>query len=330
MAGISATQVVTELGAYIRANNKEVKSWFYKAGSPLFQYCRTITKIKGKYPSFHSITDHVVQAFASTWNEIGTTHFKVNELTAHHIKVNYPIIPSDIEASWLGELNEEDLALADKSISRYIMERELKPKVMEDICDLVVNGDIDSGDDYLESMDGIIQVIANGLANTDNPMYKVLLSATITDSNIVDLITEYVKKLPKKARRNIKAIFMSTTNLDRYRERYEAQFGTSNLISLAATTKDRIAGIPLVGIDELEGSNLIFSTIDGNMVKLVDTFTDPPQITDIQTLDYKVKIFMEGHLGINFLINQAVFVAQFSGSDSGLASASQNELYYIN
>lgn len=330
MAGINVTQVATELGAYVRMNNKDVKSWFYKAPSILFQYCRTISKVKNKFPSFHSITDHVVQKFASTWNEVGITKFRVNELVAHWIKVNYPIIPSDIEASWLGEMNEEDRSLANKTISQYIMNNELKPKVEEDICDLVVNGNIDSADAYIQSMDGIIQVISDGLANTDNPMYKILLSATPTDSNIVDITTEFVKKLPKKARRSIEAIFMSTQNLDRYRERYEAQFGTSNLITLEQVTKSRIAGIPLVGIDELETSNLIFCTMKGNMVKLVDSFENPPQVTDIQTLDYKVKIFMEGHLGINFLINQAVFVAVFTGTSSGLGDATENEMYYIN
>lgn len=330
MAGITATQVATELGAYCRANNREVSSWFYKAGSPLFQFARTITRVKGKWPSLHSVTDHLIQRFSSTWNEIGTTTFKTNDLTAYHIKVNYPIVPSDIEATWLGEMNEEDRSLVNKSISQFIMNRELKPKVMEDVADLVVNGDYASSDDYLKSMDGILQVINDGLANTDNPMYKVLLSATPTTSNIVDILTEFVKKLPKKARRRIPAIFLSTTWLDAYRDRYEAQYGTSNLITLQDVTRTRIAGIPLVGVDEMEGSNLIFAFLDGNLVKLVDAFEEPPQVTDIQVADYKVKVFMEGHLGINFAINQGVFVSQYTGSDSGLADADENETYYVN
>ena len=60
---------------------------------------------------------------------------------------------------------------------------------------------------------------------------------------------------------------------------------------------------------------------------MIDVF-DKPQITDIQVLDYKLKIFADWWLGYDFAINEIVFVAVFDGSERGLENAVLNELYY--
>jgi hypothetical protein len=63
------------------------------------------------------------------------------------------------------------------------------------------------------------------------------------------------------------------------------------------------------------------------MIRLIDVF-DKPAITDIQILDYIVKIFMEFWLGYDFAINELVYVAVFDGSARGLGNAAKNALYY--
>src|SRR4051812_23730039 len=121
-------QLKTELGNYCRANSKEIVAMLYDTTSAMDPYMRTITKVKGQFPAINSITTDVIQGFKPEWNEIGSTTIKPNILYAYHQKINFPIIPAEIEASWLGEMNEEDLGLAEKSTSKYIMDKELMPK----------------------------------------------------------------------------------------------------------------------------------------------------------------------------------------------------------
>lgn len=318
-------QIRTELGNYFRVNSKEIQSWVYAQPSRVFEEARTITRVKGKFPAIHSVTDHVVQGFAAVWNELGTTKFRVNELTAYHQKVNFPIIPSEVEASWLGEMDDEDKSLENKSISRYIAQNELKPKVIEDVADLVINGVYNSGalGTYGNSMNGLIKILQLGIADATNSMYKIPLSA-LTDSNIVEQVTFFEQQVPAKVRKFMKKLYMSTQNAQRYILDYENTFGTLNLNN-GSKMRTRLNNWEIVGLDDMDGSDFMFCTPPGNMLKLIDKF-DAPQVTDIQVADYKLKIFMEWWLGIGFWSNQLVCVSVTQGSGSGLTI--DNSLYF--
>lgn len=290
----------------------------------LNKYCKKITKIKGKFPAFHSVTGHVIQGFKNVWNELGSTTIKVNELTAFHQKVNFPIVPSDIEHSWLAEMDEEDQSLENKSISKYIVENELKQTVTQDLDDLSINGVYDANDleTFGKSMNGLSKVITDGKANTVNPMYKIQL-ATLTDTNIVDQVTKFERAIPKKMRKFIKYIFMSTDNAERYAINYEDKFGANTLIKEGDGFKTRLGKRIIIGLDQLE-DDTIFTTPEGNMLQLIDKF-DAPTVTDIQKADYKLKIFMEFWLGYGFWVNQWVFV---STNTAGSGLGAQNATYY--
>jgi hypothetical protein len=321
------SKLVSALGAYSRTNSKEIRAMIYNVDSPLLMYAKTITKVKGEFPAINSITSNVIQGFIAQWNELGQTKIRPNILKAYHQKVNFPIIPAEIEASWLGEMNEEDLDNKDKSITKFIMEKELKPKVQDDVRHLAVNGEYDAGDleTFGNSMNGVIAILEAGVADMDNPMFRIPLEV-ITNSNAVAQVKEFEKSIPKKFLRNIKQIFISSADLESYKEDYMESYGTLNWAKAEDTVKTPIHGIPLVGVDEMAAGSPLWCTVDGNLLKLVDKF-NAPAITDIQVLDYKVKIFMEFHLGVGFWTNQLVFVGMQGGSGTGLISG-ENTLYY--
>ncbi len=323
---IVLTQLRTELGNYFRTNSKEVVAMIYRAAN-IAQYFRKISKVKGRYPAIHSVTSHVVQGWAASWNAIGDVTIKVNELISYHQKVNFKITPSEIESSWLAELYDKNKKPAEMPISQYIFEKELKPKVVSDIEYLMVKGIYDANDlaTFGKAMNGLEVVLNEGLTNSDNPMYGVLLSAAPTASNIVDIVTEFEKKTPKTHRRFIKKIFMSSSHRDNYVLKYEDLYGANTLFGEDKKLKTRLNRWEIVGLDDLEGSNLIFCTPDENMLMLVDQFDNPPMVTDVQVADYDVKIFMEWWLGVGFYTNQMVFVSKYSGG-SGLGS--DNETYF--
>lgn len=326
MAGISATQLKDELGAYFRKHSEEMKSMFYHSTNELSPYLRTITKVKGRFPAPHTVTDDVVQAFRAQWDAMGTTHFKANDLVDYHLKVNFPIVPADILGSYLAFLYQENLKKEQMPISKYVLEQELKLKMKENIAEVMVKGEYQNGvyGNLLASMNGLLKILADGIASSDKPMYKIPLPA-FTDDNAVDVITTFERNIPEKLKTKVDTIFISWKNYERYILDYENTFGANNNYGDDRKVKTRINQYKLQPLSHMGDSDFIFATPKGNMLKLVDIF-DQPMVNDVQVDDYTVKIFGEGWLGINFWINQLVLVGVNIGSGSGLTT--DNALYY--
>ena len=320
-------KLTAALGAYIRANNKEIRAMIYNVDSPVLSYARTITKVKGEFPAINSITTDVIQGFQAEWNAIGSTNIRPNILKAYHQKVNYELVPAEIEASWLGDMNEEDLDLAEKSISKYIVEKELKPRAADNVRWLAVNGVYNANalGTFGNSMNGVVKMLTDGVANTDNPMFRIPMSS-LTDSNALDQIIAFERQIPAKFRRFIKAIFISTADFAKYKIDYLNTYGSLNFATEQSTMKTPVFNIPLVPVDEMPEGAPVWCTIQDNFLKLVDKFNGPA-VTDIQKQDYKLKLFMEFHLGVGFWTNQLVFVGIQGGTGSGLVSG-ENTLFY--
>lgn len=322
---INKTDVVTELGAYSRKSPDVIKNMVYKTAEAL-SYMKAITKVDGEYPVVHSITGHIVQGFAAVWNAVGVTKLKANILKAYRQKVNYEFVPADVLNSWVAFMYAEDVKPADMPISKYIIEKELMPRVVADIEYLIGHGAYDAADlaTFGKSMDGLIVLLTAGIA--DGTMYKMPIAA-ITDSNIVSQVDKFEDGIPDEIDTAINKIYMSKKNKRKYQRDFRNQFGDNNDYSKTQTLKTYSGDRDIIGLSCLNGSDLIFATPDDNFLKLID-INVPPKITDIQTADYKVKVFMEWVLGVGFHINQMVLVSVVNGNGSGLAVDS--DLYYAN
>lgn len=322
------TQVKAELGAFFRKDERAVMAVVYGKDVELNAFAKSVTRVKGRYPALHGAVGHVVQGFAASWNEIGSVVFRVNELVAYHQKVNFPIIPHEVEGSWLALMVEEGKTLKDMPISQFIWKNLLVPKVLDDVNDLSGNGVYNAGAlaTYGNSMNGIKKILIDGVANTNNPMIRIPLTA-LTASNIVDQVTIFEKKIPSSLKKHIKTIFMSETNAENYRLDYEDTFGANTNYVEGKGMKSRLGARKIVGLSCLNGSDVIFATIEGNLLKLID-LNDAPTVTDVQTLDYKVKIFMEWWLGYGFYVNQLVLVSNYADAVYGLGDDDLNTLYY--
>jgi hypothetical protein len=316
---INLQQLRDELGNFLRANNTDVRPWIYKEPYML-QFMRGITKIKGNYPALNSVVGHVVQGFQSVWNAMGDFKIKVNELKSYHQKVNFEITPSDVENSWIAYLYDKNLKADQMPISQYIIEQELKPRVVSDVEQLIIDGEYDANDlgTFGKSMKGIVRVLFEGLNNTDNPMFRVLLSAAPTEANIVDIVAEYESKIPQVIQPFIKKIWMPKRWADAYALKYEAIYGTRVTYSDNQRMLTRLNRWEIMPYYTKQNSiNLIWCTPEGNLLALRDD-ENKPQITDIQIQDYKLKIFMEFWLGPGFQSNQMVCVSVYTGTGSGL------------
>lgn len=325
---INATQLRQELGDYSRTNNKEIRSMAYQK-SVTAKYMRLVASVKGKFPALQAITGHVVQGFKAVWAPMGTTEFRVNPLVNYRQKVNYPVKPDDIHASWLAELYSENKKPQDMPISQYIINQQLMPKVVADRELLICKGKYDAQNlgVFGKSMNGIVEIITQALVpGNDNPVFQVPLVA-ITSSNITDQVTEFEQAIPEPLKDLLTRVFMSKSNLEKYRIDYFKKYGVYPGYTDNKGYKTILGDRELIGLPGLNGSDIIFSTPDENFLRLID-INDEPVITDVQAQDYDVKIFMEWWEGVQFWTNQMVVAGIVGGTVEGLGSSALDEKYF--
>lgn len=329
MAGINITLVAAELQRFVIQNKGVSKADFARAVKVrVDDYCRKVTKIKGTYQVLDSIMTHVVQGFKSEWQELGTFSVADKELKNYHQKVNYGFVPADVLSTALADWYEEDKEPTDKMISKAIVDW-LLVQVQDDLELLSLIGEynvVTASGAFGFSLNGWNKIIELALANTARPVFKIPVDA-IVDNNIYDVILAYERGLPKLLKEKTKTIFMSENNLERFEVDYMNKFNLSPNFADGDKTRSPLRKRELVGLSNL-ADDVIFSTIDGNMLNLLDVIDNPPKFTDVQVQDYKVKLFMEFWKGYDFLINEAVCVADFVGIVRGLGDADKMAKYY--
>lgn len=327
MATINVQDVAKEVGEYVAHNTEIVSAGVYSDEIQVNALCKTITAINGKYPQFHKILGHVVQGFKAEWQALGEAQFKHKMLQAYRQKVNFSIVPDEILNSWLAKLYTEGLTKEEQPISKEIME-DLMAKVKDDLQELSVTGvrdDANADGQFGASLNGVATQVTNALANTTHPAFRIPLNA-ITDQNILDEVKSFERQVPAYMRRKCDSIVMSDNNALRYADAYEQTYGTKVTYTEDGRMRTPLTKKMIVSVDNMP-DDIIFMTIKDNLYRLIDVI-DEPRVTDVQTLDYVLKIFMDFHLGYDFAINQVLFVAVFDGSERGLENAAQNALYY--
>lgn len=318
-----------ELQRYTVQNKNISKSDFARATETIVdKYCRKVTKIKGSYQVLNSIMSHVVQGFKPEWQALGEFSVRDKELKNYHQKVNFPIIPAQVLSTALADLYEEEEEITNKKICKIIVDWVLT-QVKDDMELLSMIGDyniITASGAFGHSLNGWNKIVKSQLTNTVRPVYKIPCDA-ITDNNIYDVVLSYERRLPKLLKLKIKDIFMSSHNLESYSIAYQDKFSQTPKYDEADRLKSPLSKRRLVGFDNL-ADDVIFCTIDGNMLNLIDVIDNPTRFTSVQVQDYTVKLFMEFWKGYDFLMPEAVCVADFSGEVTGLGNDDLMELYY--
>lgn len=321
--------VVKELNTYLSHNPTLISAAINRAENILDQHTEPLTKVKGNYPQGHTLLTDVVQGFDPVWNDLGGPQIEHKILKNYHQKVNFGLIPAQILASYWADLYAEDQSPEDMPISRYIIENELLPKVLDNMATLAVTGSYDAAklDQFGFSMNGIKTIIDNLLAAnpaTSSTPFKIPLNA-VTDSTVVATVTAYERALPSKMKNKVTKLFIGENLMERYVLDYENQFGQNQFQQ--DKMKTRLGKRELIAIPGYEGDQ-IFSTVGGNFKRLIDVFDGAPAVTDIQKQDYKIKLFMEFWKGYDFLIDELVFVSNYANTTYGLGSLAKNQKYY--
>lgn len=329
MPTMTIEDVKKELNEYIKnpENQKILSAGVYAGEVQINKYAKTITAVKGKFPAFFKILSHVVQGFGEAkWTELGKAEFRHKMLQNFRQKINYPIIPDEVLNTWLANLYVEGKTAQDQPISKEIIE-DLLERIIDDLDILSQTGtrDDEKLSEFGYSLDGIQTQARKAIADVKYPAFKIPLNA-ITAVNIVDEVKSFEKQLPKKTKKKIKYLFMSEQMRMEYADQYKQEYGTTATFTEDGAMKTPLSKMEIVGLDNID-NDVMFAFVDGNLARLIDVF-DKPEITSIQLEDYLLKIFMDFHLGYDFIMNHLVYVAVFDDSKRGLGNEDLNKLFY--
>lgn len=293
----------------------------------LNKYAKLIPKIRGEFASVNSVMGHVVQVFQPTWTETADVQFRGKQLKNYHQKVNFAFTPAEVLGSWIQQKYDEGVDLKDKSISKHVMTM-LSKQIISDVNVLSVKGVFNAATPTVfgASMDGLNKIHTLLLANTDNPCFKIPTDA-IDDTNILDVVMDFEKGIPEQYKDSIKEIKMSVTNAQNYKILYEDNFGKNTDYTGGKGTRTRLGERLIVPVPNM-ANGVITATVDGNFVRMVDVVENPATITDVQKLDYKIKIFGEFTLGYDYAVNELVLINDPVGTVRGLGNTALNKLYY--
>ena len=118
---INVTTLASQIQKYFQSNAPLMQPFIYKKPD-LFQYTTTLAKVKGSFPAVNTIINNVVQGMGTSWNALGDWTAKPNVLKAYDQKVNFEIVPDNIEQSWISELNELGVPATERPITAYIFD----------------------------------------------------------------------------------------------------------------------------------------------------------------------------------------------------------------
>lgn len=320
-------QILNETKRFVDQNPKVLNAAIMSPDIFLNKYAKLIPRIRGEFATVQSVMGHVVQQFQPVWNEVADVQFRGKQLRNYHQKVNFAFTPAEILGSWIQQKYDEGVDLKDKEISKHVMTM-LKAKIISDVNILSVKGVFNAGTPTVfgASMDGLNRIHSQLLLNADNPCFKIPTDA-IDDTNIGAVVLEFEKAIPEEYKDAVKSIKMSVTNYENYILWYEDTFGANTAYTEAKGMKTRLGKRMIEACPNMSNAH-ISATIDGNFVRMTDVIENPATITDVQKLDYKIKVFGEFTLGYDYAVNELVIMNDPTALVRGLGDNDLNKLFY--
>lgn len=330
---LNIQDIRTELILYLKTIPNVMQSAILSSDIQINQYCRTVTKVRSKYPTIQALMSNVVQIFESKkFTPYGDITFLNKNLTNFHQKIDFELDPAEILGTCLEGDYDEGKPLDKKTISKMAIQM-LKDKIIDDVNTLSITGVYDETKKGSEnpvfgtSMDGINEIHRKIAIDTKNPAFLIPGDA-ITSSNILDVVQAYERGLPSQQRQKIKTIFMNIVDAEDYKIAYEDRYGQSQFQTNSSIT--RLGNRRIVGIPNLTQGTIV-STVDNNLLRLIDEIENPSELTDVQIQDRILRVYGEFTLGYDYAINQLVYMHTADGSKNrGLNNNEQNKLFYPN
>lgn len=324
---VNIDQILNETKRFVDQNPKALNAAIMSPEILLNRYAKLVPKVRGEFATVQSLLGHVVMQFRPQWDEVANAQFRGKLLKNYHQKVNFAFTPAEVLGSWIEQKYNEGVELKDKEISKHVVTI-LKEKIVSDVNILSIKGVYNAATPTVfgASMNGLNKIHIDGLANEENPFFKIPTDA-ISDTNIGSVLLEFEKRIPEQYKYAVKNIKMSVNNAENYQLWYEDEFGGNTTYNDGKGLRSRLGKREIVAVPNMS-DNYITATLDGNLVRLIDLIENPATITDVQKLDYKIKMFAEFTLGYDYAVNEYVIINDPVGEELGLGDAALNKLFY--
>lgn len=326
-------QIQKEVLGYIASTPDVLQAAVLSKEIVLNKHARTLTKVRGEFPSIHSLLGHVVQGFNSKkWTPYGEVQFRKKFLRNFHQKVDFELDPAEILGTVLESKYDEGKDPKDKTISKEAIAM-LLAKIIDDVQILSVDGVYNPAKIGIEnpefgfSMNGLNEIHRLLRLNTENPCFFIPGDA-ITENNIVAQFTKFERGIPEFQKTKIKKIFTSVTDADDYAVAYEDQFGKNTMYKDGDKLVTRLGKREIVGVPGLE-KGTIAATVENGFLKMVDLIDNPATITGVQVNKRVLDVLGEFTLGYDYAINELTYLhTPDATKNRGLNNKELNDLYY--
>lgn len=337
MAGntINVDEVYDEFGTYLSQANIRLdilQKLTQKTESQ--QYMTTKQAITEWRASSASITS-VVQQFIAKWTPLANSNFTPIVIKNRHHKVNLPIVPDDINDSWLSYLYDEGLTVDQMPVTRFIIEKLLRPKIESDIeLLLIATGEYEAlgninegqaGQATGKSMDGFVTILKKEKAAVTTKVNFFIPSKPIDEDSIVDVIEEYSDWVEDTAPLYAKAgmnIFIDPKLYKQFKRRYRFLYPATKNEDVNKDAPD-FSNLTFVPLNSMRGTGTFFSTPQENFIRLIHKNAAGGETKLwLQVENYTVKVFAEFWLATGFALAELVFAyvpdANVDASGSGV------------
>lgn len=337
MAGntINVDEVANEFGTYLSqaAIRLDILQKL-TAKTESQQYMTTKQAITEWRATTAAITS-VVQQFVAKWTPLGSSAFSPLTIKNRHHKVNLPITPDDINDSWLSYLYDEQVTPEQMPVTRFIIEKLLRPKIESDIEMLMIaTGEYEelgvvtegaAGQATGKNMDGYVTILKDEYetgTSAINFYDHTVLDNTFTGidaDNVVDVIEGYSDWLENAAPLYAKAgmnIFIDPVILKQFKKKYRELYPMTKNEDGGKNAPD-FSNLTFVPLQAMRGTGTFFSTPKDNFIRLIHKNAAGGETKLwLQTENYTVKVFAEFWLGVGFATAELVF-AYVPGTGSG-------------
>ena len=287
-----------------------------------FPDAQHMTRIQSNtdYIASAAIMSEVSQQFTPKWTPKGGVKFTPCRIPYRRHKINVLIQPAEVIKSWLLYLYEQGKTMAEQPISRYIVENNILPKVLDDITiSMIAKGkfvdhssgvsDGDAGTAAKDSMDGFETILVEG-KSTEGCKINYYKAASdpmqMTDSQLLDYVNGFVDAISGLFA-HVVTVYCSEQLLTKYKRADFAINGKYTGVENDGSI--RFTNFHLTPLKSMYNSPILFATPKENFVELVDYSKAENCIVKVEEQNYDVKVFGEYSLSTGFKIAEAVYAA---------------------
>lgn len=312
---MNVTDIVTEFGAYYLNHGqgrKDLKQLLYFKSETDELFTRVNTEDNVIRQGSASM-NRLLQPFQKTWSPTGEITFEAHTINLYGQKIDFQDYPDELYRSWLGFLGNNNLDRKTWPFVRYIIEKHIVPKSIEDY----ELNEVFAGS-YLApptpgtagaagtAMDGIKKIINDGItATTITPIVTGAFSAD--PATFCGEIEAFVEAIDIRDRDRVPmTIAMSPVLALRYKKGKQAKYNVNYFQADDLMNLMHFPHIKVKGYQSHAGSEKIWCTPIENAICGVRG-ANKRNILRVENVDRQVKIYSDWDKGVGFILHERLY-----------------------